>query len=257
MEKARLDRIWLLEIIERERHYEVLLSVKNLQELGAGHFPYILFILPCPLPNKVVEGEHFVLANFLKSLPGGSSKEEATSKSLVRSDLPLGIQNTKLAPQETKKKKKIEQEKAVGAELEGFVDWTNPGVSESDEEEKTEMSGLVSGFAVWMRKRAASAQVDAPSSEVQVGKRPKLLGPNEKAHKSLAVITVDSPDRAVDAQLALEGAPQDASKEACASLEDGILVGGSPGAEGVVAKAPLVVATAPLFASKLVKSRPS
>ena len=36
------------------------------------------------------------------------------------------------------------------------MDLTNPGVSESDEEEEVEMSGLVSGFAARMRKRVAS-----------------------------------------------------------------------------------------------------
>ena len=46
--------------------------------------------------------------------------------------------------------------------LEGFVDWTNPRVSESTKEE-AEMSGLVSGFATMMRKRVASSQgLNAP-----------------------------------------------------------------------------------------------
>ena len=70
MEKARLDRICrLLEIIERERHHELLLSMKNLQELGISPFPYIVSVLPRPLPNEVVKGEHFVLVDLLKSLP--------------------------------------------------------------------------------------------------------------------------------------------------------------------------------------------
>ena len=72
MEKARLDHIcWLLEITERERHHELLMSVKNLQELGTSPFPYIVFVLPCPLPNEVIKGEHFVIVDLLKSLPGG------------------------------------------------------------------------------------------------------------------------------------------------------------------------------------------
>ena len=70
----RLDRIHgLIEIIEREHHDELLLSVKNLQCLGASPFPYIVHVLPRPLPNKVIKGEHFVLMDLLKSLPGGSS----------------------------------------------------------------------------------------------------------------------------------------------------------------------------------------
>ena len=47
----------------------------------------------------------------------------------------------------TKKKKKTGQAKAANAGLEGFVDWMNPGVSESTEEEKAEMSVLVLDFA--------------------------------------------------------------------------------------------------------------
>ena len=74
VEKARLDRIYLLlEIIERERHHELLLSIKKLQELGASPSPYIVSILPCPLPSEIIKGEHFVLTDLLRSLPGGSS----------------------------------------------------------------------------------------------------------------------------------------------------------------------------------------
>ena len=36
-------------------------------------------------------------------------------------------------------------------------DWKNLGVSQSDEEKEAEMFGLISGFAVRMHKRAASA----------------------------------------------------------------------------------------------------
>ena len=70
----RLDRIrQLLEITEREHHHELLLSVKNLQDLGASLFPDIVFVLPRPLPSEVVKGEHFVLADILKLFPGGST----------------------------------------------------------------------------------------------------------------------------------------------------------------------------------------
>ena len=70
----RLDRFHrLLEIIERKHHHELLLSAKNLQDLDANHFPNIVHVLPHPLPSEVVKGEHFVLANLLKSLPEGST----------------------------------------------------------------------------------------------------------------------------------------------------------------------------------------
>ena len=70
----RLDCIHrLLEITKKERHLDLLLSTNNLQDLCASHFPYIVPVLPRPLPNEVVKGEHFVLVNLLKSLPRGST----------------------------------------------------------------------------------------------------------------------------------------------------------------------------------------
>ena len=57
-------------------NHELLLSVKNLQELGASPFPYIVLIIPRSLPTELFKGEHFVLANLLKSIPGSSSQVE-------------------------------------------------------------------------------------------------------------------------------------------------------------------------------------
>ena len=75
VEKASLDRIRrLLEITERERNHELLLSVKNLRDLGANPFPYIVPIIHRPLLKELVKGEHFVLANLLKSIPGSYSQ---------------------------------------------------------------------------------------------------------------------------------------------------------------------------------------
>ena len=75
VEKARLDRIrWLVEINERELNHELLLSTKNLHELDSSPFPYIVPVLPCMLPEEVIKGEHFVLANLLKLIPGSSSQ---------------------------------------------------------------------------------------------------------------------------------------------------------------------------------------
>ena len=112
----RPDRIyWLLEIIERERHYELLLSVKNLQELGTSPFPYIVHALPRPLPSEVFKGEHFVLADLLKSLPEGSSLAEAALEPFVRLDhLPMAVQDPKPVAQVAKKKKKKENRVGKG-----------------------------------------------------------------------------------------------------------------------------------------------
>ena len=123
MEKARLHRIyWLLEVTERECYHELLLSIKNLQDLGTGLFPYIVPVLPHPLPSKVVKGKLFILVDLLKLLLGGSSQVEAVSKPIVLPDyLPLAVQDPKPAPQAVKKKT-FWDAKAAGEGLEGFVD---------------------------------------------------------------------------------------------------------------------------------------
>ena len=76
VEKASLERIRrLLEIIEEERNHELLLSLKNLWELGTSPFPYIVLIIPRPLPVELVRGEHFTLVDLLKSIPSSSAQE--------------------------------------------------------------------------------------------------------------------------------------------------------------------------------------
>ena len=76
--KARVNRMFLnisrlFEINERECN-ELLLSVKNSQELGSNPFPYIASIIPRPLPREVVRGKHFVIADLLKLISSISSQ---------------------------------------------------------------------------------------------------------------------------------------------------------------------------------------
>ena len=76
--KVRVNRMFLnisrlLEIIERERS-ELLLPMKNSQELGSSPFPYIAPVIPRPLPGEVVGGDHYVLADLLKSITSSSSQ---------------------------------------------------------------------------------------------------------------------------------------------------------------------------------------
>ena len=83
MEKVRLDRIRrLLEITKRESNLELLLSAKNLQELGASPFPYIVFVIPRLLLDELVKGEHIILADLLKSIPGSSSQARSDQEKL-------------------------------------------------------------------------------------------------------------------------------------------------------------------------------
>ena len=69
MEKVSLERIrWLLEITKVEHNHDILLFEKNLQELGASPFHYIVPVIPRSLPAEPVKGEHFVLAELFKSI---------------------------------------------------------------------------------------------------------------------------------------------------------------------------------------------
>ena len=70
----------LLEITERERS-ELLLSVKTSQELDSNPFPYIAPVIPHPLQGEVIRGEHFVLADLLKSISGSSSQARLARES--------------------------------------------------------------------------------------------------------------------------------------------------------------------------------
>ena len=71
VERASFAKICrLLEILEQERHHEVLLTVKNLHDLRRHPLPHSVPIIPRPLPSKVVEGEHYKTlenSNFLKN----------------------------------------------------------------------------------------------------------------------------------------------------------------------------------------------
>ena len=60
---ARLNK--LFEIATAERHYETMLTARNLLAVVQESQAYIINILPRKLPKKVVSGEHYVL----KDLP--------------------------------------------------------------------------------------------------------------------------------------------------------------------------------------------
>ena len=54
----------LLEISERERHHEVLLTLKNLGDLSHNSAPYGVLVLSCPLPTEIVKGSITLLRTF-------------------------------------------------------------------------------------------------------------------------------------------------------------------------------------------------
>ena len=113
MEKASFKKIQrLLDIYERERHQEILLTAKNLHELSHSPSPYIIPIIPHPLPVEIVEGEHYIIADLLHLAPGSSSpvknfETKVASRELVIStqfEQPsLAREDSGLVPQASKK----------------------------------------------------------------------------------------------------------------------------------------------------------
>ena len=89
VEKASFEKIRkLLEISERERHHDVLLTLKNLDDLSRNPAPYNVPVISRHLPTEIVEGEHYVTADLLNLLLGSSSpgrepEIEAASRELV------------------------------------------------------------------------------------------------------------------------------------------------------------------------------
>ena len=59
--------------------------MKNLNELGTSPFPYIITIIVCPLPEELIKGEHFTIADLLKSIPSSSSQARSAQEPQARS----------------------------------------------------------------------------------------------------------------------------------------------------------------------------
>ena len=74
VEKSSIEKICrLLEISERELHYQVLLTRENISAVRHNPASYTLKVIPRPLPSNVVEGEHFVLADVRRLVSGSAS----------------------------------------------------------------------------------------------------------------------------------------------------------------------------------------
>ena len=74
VEKSSIEKIRrLLEISEREHHYQVLLTLENISAVRHNSAPYTLPVIPQPLPPNVMEGEHFVLADVRRLVSSSAS----------------------------------------------------------------------------------------------------------------------------------------------------------------------------------------
>ena len=195
----------LLEITVAERNHELLLTVKNLRELGGRPFPYIIPIVPRSSLGEVIEGEHFVLADLLKLVPSRSSQltpaqedqTEVAARTLVRSARVSQPQSPRATPRLAKKRKtRVRQTKAACVGLEYFPYWT--GVADIEPVEKEEMFSLAAGFVVRKRKRSMTLEgADASSSGE---KRPRWSPAYEEAQQDGAIVLVGSLDLASNDQ---------------------------------------------------------
>ena len=233
VEKAGFGKIQKLEISERERHHEILLTVKNLRDLSRSPSPYTLPIIPRPLPTKVVEGEYYVIANLptlilSSSSPAQASETKSKQSSLAREDpdvaprafkevdrgnRPKGLPFTKkgfcLDPQVSKKGRRAsEQRRPLGMGVEDFVPWVAPISSlppaSEEEEEEDEMADLIHNFSAWKHKRGArfNRTADVTSKAIGVaGQHSAGGGSGEQA-----IVVMDSLEMGFHSQPAVETA---------------------------------------------------
>ena len=131
VEKVNLERIrQLLEITEGERNHELFLSVKNLQELGASPFLYIVPVIPRLLPTKLIKGKHFVLADLLKSILGISSQARSAQEQDPQAKITKGALASFVLSDQSPLDKQDSQPALGGEEereKEGKEGWTDQG----------------------------------------------------------------------------------------------------------------------------------
>ena len=174
VEKSSIEKSRrLLEISEREHHYQVLLTRENISVVRHNPAPYTLPVIPRPLPSNVAEMEHFVFANVRRLVSGSVSSSRdlvveassrvqgarSASRSFASSSrgsyssptpgrgargyrpehiLPL-VQVARAAPQvvKVKRKRAIKRRNAPGSRCENFVPWVpNDTDGPQDLEEK-------------------------------------------------------------------------------------------------------------------------
>ena len=176
VEKASLEKIrQLLEISEQERHYEVLLTPKNLANVRRNLTLYSLPIIPRPLPSKIVDGEHFVTVDLLNLTAGSGSSSRVTdaetSSRYRPKSLLLPKKGTNSGPRvlKTKNGGTSQRRNVPGAQVKDFIPWIHPESSRpvvlEEEEEEEEMTGLLERYATRKQKRQESAEREADQAE--------------------------------------------------------------------------------------------
>ena len=179
VEKSRIEKIRrLLEISERERHYQVLLTRENISTMRHNLALYTLPVIPRSLPSNVVEGEHFVIADVWRlvsgsasssrdpvieassrvqgarsalrsstSSSGGSGSSSSSPGQRARRDCPERFlhlaQVAEAAPRvvKVKRKRALKRRNAPGSRSENFILWVpddTDGPQDLEEEERME-----------------------------------------------------------------------------------------------------------------------
>ena len=81
----------LLEISEREWHHEILLTMKNLRELSRNPSPYVLPVIPRPLPSEIEKGEHYVISDLLNLDPVRTSPTQTSETEVLGLELVINL----------------------------------------------------------------------------------------------------------------------------------------------------------------------
>ena len=65
--------------------------MKNLRELSHNPSPYVLPVIPRPLPLEVEEGEHYVISDLLNLAPGSSFPAQTSETEVVGWELVISL----------------------------------------------------------------------------------------------------------------------------------------------------------------------
>ena len=199
-----------MEVSKHERHYEVLLTLKNLADVRRSPAPYSLPIIPHSLPLEIVGGKHFVTTDMLDFLAGPApspgdleaealSREQALRASFVPSTstsggsssalpvpgleagsicparLPLPRKRIDPAPRvlTIKKKRTTQGKSARGAQVEDFIPWVRFEPNRPSLSEKEEEEEEMTRLLDSYAARKRKRQEEAEREAEQAVSRPE------------------------------------------------------------------------------------
>ena len=218
--------------------------MKNLHELSRSPSPYIILVIPRPLPVEIVEGEHYINVDLLNlalsSLsPAKNFETEVVGRELVISTqsgqpsfakedsdlipqayekddkgsrlkcLPFAKKGFRPTPQASKKGRRVPKRiKTPGAGVEDFVPWVSPISSRppdrEEEENEEEKVDLLHNFGARKRKRGANFK-RATGATPEVASKASQQ-PSGGSSDVQVIVVLDSPEMGFHGQSALETA---------------------------------------------------